>query len=79
MNKVKSLVQQLSITKDGKLCTECRNLNEITELKRVIRERVFDVSNEGETTLNNDNIGLEMSFNKEESWKSKTKIIQTRG
>lgn len=47
----------------------------MSELKRIIRERVFDVSNEGETTLE----GLEMSFNKDENWKAKTRTIQTRG
>lgn len=70
----------------GKLCGECRGLAEIEELKRVIKERVFDVSGEGENTMTMENVGgygqFEMSFNKEEksNWKSKTtKIVQTRG
>jgi len=57
------------------LCGGCILLQEVNELKKLIRERVFDVSNEGETTLE----GLEMSFNKEENWKNNSQIIVTRG
>jgi hypothetical protein len=34
------------------------------ELKKVIRDRIFDASNEGETTMEN----LEVSFNKEDKF-----------
>lgn len=63
-------------------------LTEINDLKRIIKERVFDVSGEGENTMALDQLGplgFEMSFNdsskianinNKNSWKSRTtKII----
>ena len=51
-----------------KLCANCLVINEIDELKKILKDRVFDASNEGEITMEN----LEMSFNNEMGRKKMT-------
>jgi hypothetical protein len=50
------------------LCLSCTALVEICELRKLIKDRLFDASNEGENTLE----GLEVSFNKDDNWKNRS-------
>ncbi len=60
IQKIKSLMA--SINNNQKLCHNCLILSEIEDIKKVLKDRLFDVSNEGEVTMDN----LEVSFNKED-------------
>jgi predicted DNA-binding protein YlxM (UPF0122 family) len=57
-----------------RLCPECADLSEITELKKVIRERVFDASNEGDMSMEK----IDMPFHKIDPKRTRSQII-TRG
>lgn len=61
LQRVKQLVSYITSplqNKNPSLCLNCTSLPEISELKKLIKDRLFDASNEGETTLE----GMEISF-----------------
>lgn len=63
LQKVKSLVASLL----KQACQDCQQTQELADLQRIVRERVFEASNEVETTLDN----IEVSV--------PTKVSYTRG
>ena len=50
------------------LCSICSGLNEVDELKKVIRERVFDASNEGELTMEQ----IDIPFKKDDTKRTRS-------
>ena len=49
--RVKNSILSLIGSKGTKVCSECQELREIEDLRKIILERVFDTSNEVDSTM----------------------------
>lgn len=77
MHQALQKVKQIVATMIKRVCLECAHSQELSDLQKIVRERVFETSNEADNTL--ENIEIVPTLNYSRGQPIPPSVIRTRG